>query len=73
MSLFPTERGELESKIFLLETENEMFRNIILQIQRERREHLEDLKKYHTFFEQGYSQVNYIDNLIEKLEKRLKQ
>lgn len=36
MSLFPTEMDKLESKIFLLESENEMLRNTILKLSREK-------------------------------------
>ncbi len=35
MSLFPTEKDEFESKIFILESENEMLRNSILELRKE--------------------------------------
>ena len=35
------------------------------------KEFIEKLENYHTFFEDGYSQVNYIDDLRREYEKRL--
>jgi hypothetical protein len=41
--LFPTEKEKLESEIFLLKTENEMLRNTILKLNREKKKWLRDI------------------------------